>query len=83
MYSYGQIKTELIDMLNSIPAMRVTYFKRKHEYRVKCKEHNRFISGEECFNKIKFLTETNFRMRINWDYLVYKISDKEVIFFGY
>ena len=77
-YTLREVTLELFAIANNNPHFVITKKTRKQGFEIKYKPKCRYLSGKECFKHLKFLYETMYLKKINWDYLNYIIEDKHI-----
>ena len=77
-YTLREVKLELFALANTNPHFVIIKKTRKKGFEIKYKPAGRYLSGKECFEHLKFLYETMYLKKINWDYLNYIIEDKHI-----
>lgn len=67
-YTFGQVAVEMIEVLKSIPEMKIQYKVRENAYQIKYKVGNRYVSAQKCFDKMIAVYENRYGKKVNWEF---------------
>lgn len=76
-----ELKLEVINLLKSVPSVKVEWKPRKHVYQIRWKKTTIYSSGEEIFQFLKELHKSSTGKTYDFSFLSYGIYEKHIEIF--